>query len=162
MKPSPSCFLDHKKSLDVQSVFTQCCSVPGKSERTLQFCELQKPGRRYRGVGIGHWYQSTQNFHTDNSETNTEQKMRTLIALSCSLLFTATLSLPFSRIGEQSGSQNEIQKEDIELSPLGVALIRCCSSTMDTFHQVARCFEVNGFGGINFSKSLCSFLPDVV
>merc|ERR1711872_569387 len=34
--------------------------------------------------------------------------------LSCSLLFTATLSVPLSRVGDPSGKQNKIQMEDIE------------------------------------------------
>merc|ERR1711970_253146 len=46
------------------------------------------------------------------------------------------------------------------LSKLELSLIRCCSSRKDRISEVARCFEVNGFGGINFSPSLCSFLTD--
>jgi len=48
------------------------------------------------------------------------------------------------------------------LSKLELSLIRCCSSRKDRISEVARCFEVNGFGGINFSPSLCSFLTDAV
>merc|ERR1711970_1460161 len=58
--------------------------------------------------------------------------------------------------------QNIIEKstEANVLSKLELSLIRCCSSRKDRISEVARCFEVNGFGGINFSPSLCSFLTD--
>merc|ERR1712066_1120641 len=46
------------------------------------------------------------------------------------------------------------------LTKLEISLIRCCSSRKDRISEVVRCFEVNGFGGINFSPRLCLFLTD--
>ena len=41
-----------------------------------------------------------------------------------------------------------------------MTLVRCCSSSVDK--EVDRCFEVNGFGGINFLKSPCEHLENVL
>ena len=46
------------------------------------------------------------------------------------------------------------------LSKLELTLVRCCSSNMD--RDVHRCFEVNGFGGINFLKEPCEHLDNVL
>ena len=46
------------------------------------------------------------------------------------------------------------------LSKLELTLVRCCSSNMD--RDVHRCFEVNGFGGINFLKEPCQHLDSVI
>merc|ERR1712061_805065 len=52
------------------------------------------------------------------------------------------------------------QEIKMNLSQLELSLVRCCSSTLDKNVEVARCFEVNGFGGVNFSQRLCTFLKD--
>ena len=57
-----------------------------------------------------------------------------------------------------SEEMNELQA----LSKLEISLVRCCSSTQDTYQEVARCFELNGFGGINFSPKICVFLTYVL
>ena len=97
--------------------------------------------------------------------------------------FTASLAAPGLRIEDENMLQFEHIEEGVSLdynnvpggvmelnrlrsnsrvmSRLELSLVRCCSSVLDTFHEVARCFEVNGFGGINFSRRLCTLLDDV-
>ena len=47
-----------------------------------------------------------------------------------------------------------------KLSKFELTLVRCCSSSVD--REVGRCFEVNGFGGINFLKEPCEHLDSVL
>merc|ERR1712243_202768 len=108
--------------------------------------------------------------------------MNSFIIFSCSVWFTTTLAVPWARI-EDIGSLEFPQMEEralfdasnvaedvmelnkseskVLLSKLEISLVRCCSSVLDTFQEVARCFEVNGFGGINFSQKLCTHVNDV-
>ena len=46
------------------------------------------------------------------------------------------------------------------LSKFELCILRCCSSNRDT--KVGRCFEVNGFGGINFLRRPCQLLQVVL
>lgn len=56
---------------------------------------------------------------------------------------------------------NELQSRS-SLSKIELSVVRCCSSTQDTYQEVARCFELNGFGGMNFSPNICVFLTYVL
>ena len=47
-----------------------------------------------------------------------------------------------------------------KLSKFELTLVRCCSSSVD--REVGRCFEVNGFGGINFIRTPCEHLENVL
>ena len=59
---------------------------------------------------------------------------------------------------EEVDNQMGIVKKK-KLSKYELTLLRCCSNKMDT--QVGRCFEVNGFGGINFLTSPCEYLDEI-
>ena len=52
-----------------------------------------------------------------------------------------------------------IEKEKKVLSQFELSIVRCCSVPGDT--DVARCFELNGFGGVNFLVSPCNLLKYV-
>merc|ERR1712013_848502 len=113
--------------------------------------------------------------------TQAERKiMNSFIILSCSVWFTTTLAVPWARIeaidslefpqmeertlfddSNVAEEVMELNKSKVMLSKLEISLVRCCSSVLDTFQEVARCFEVNGFGGINFSRKLCTHVNDV-
>merc|ERR1739838_77522 len=54
----------------------------------------------------------------------------------------------------------ETQMRKKMLSRFELTLVRCCSSSVD--REVGRCFEVNGFGGINFLKTPCEHLENVL
>ena len=126
--------------------------------------------------------------HPDTSQltnfyTQAEEKiMNTVTILSCSVWFTTTLAVPWARIEDidslefpqmeertffdDSNVAEDVMelnksKSKVMLSKLEISLVRCCSSVLDTFQEVARCFEVNGFGGINFSRKLCTHVNDV-
>jgi hypothetical protein len=46
------------------------------------------------------------------------------------------------------------------LSKFELAIVRCCSSTSDGYLE--RCFALNGFGAIGFSRRPCQFLNIVL
>ena len=118
-----------------------------------------------------------------NYHTQAEKKiMNTFTILSCSVWFITTLAVPWARIEDidslefpqmeertffdDSNVAEDVMelnksKSKVMLSKLEISLVRCCSSVLDTFQEVARCFEVNGFGGINFSQKLCTHVNDV-
>merc|ERR1711872_384892 len=55
--------------------------------------------------------------------------------------------------------KDDIAKNDTALTSLGIAILRCCTSSTDP--HIERCFEINGFGGIRFAEEPCSYLPTV-
>jgi hypothetical protein len=50
----------------------------------------------------------------------------------------------------------EIENKMKMLSMFELSILRCCSSNRD--QKVQRCFEVNGFGGVNFLTNPCRYL----
>jgi len=46
------------------------------------------------------------------------------------------------------------------ISSFETAILRCCSSVEDS--TGFRCFELNGHGGVNFTKNVCKYLDSVL
>merc|ERR1711915_1114280 len=65
---------------------------------------------------------------------------------------------------DQSNAQNDELASNKEgkpiLSNFEISLIRCCSTFNDAFF--GRCFEINGFGGLNFAVNPCRYLREVI
>merc|ERR1711868_230437 len=55
-------------------------------------------------------------------------------------------------------SSNEVN--DISISSFETAILRCCGSIEDNTGY--RCFELNGYGGVNFAKNICKHLDKVL
>merc|ERR1711893_186628 len=58
-------------------------------------------------------------------------------------------------------ASNEVN--DISISSFETAILRCCGSVEDnTGYSIPRCFELNGYGGVNFAKNICKHLDTVL
>merc|ERR1712131_423190 len=53
----------------------------------------------------------------------------------------------------QADAVKETEDDTNKLSTFELSVVRCCSSNTDD--NFGRCFEVNGFGGVNFAVKPC-------
>ena len=60
----------------------------------------------------------------------------------------------------QADVGKETEDDTIKLSKFELSVVRCCSS--DTDNSFDRCFEVNGFGGVNFAVEPCQYLQELI
>ena len=59
----------------------------------------------------------------------------------------------------QADAVKETEDDPNKLSTFELSVVRCCSSNTDD--NFGRCFEVNGFGGVNFAVKPCQYLKNV-
>merc|ERR1711915_390274 len=60
----------------------------------------------------------------------------------------------------QADVGKETEDDTTKLSNFELSIVRCCSS--DTDNSFDRCFEVNGFGGVNFVVEPCQYLKELL
>eukprot|EP00092_Neocalanus_flemingeri_P072802 GFUD01089683.1.p1 GENE.GFUD01089683.1~~GFUD01089683.1.p1 ORF type:complete len:128 (-),score=21.65 GFUD01089683.1:121-504(-) len=94
-----------------------------------------------------------------NKITNTDMIKNVNLTLGRILLDTEKEIV--SEVAKIKVSKLVVKKRKLKmLTKFELTITRCCSSDID--RRVDRCFEVNGFGGIQFIKRPCEYLQSII